>query len=41
MRESLAAKPVAIRWAVYYGLIIFTLVFGATAASTGFLYANF
>ena len=41
VRESLAAKPVAIRWAVYYGLIIFTLVFGATAASTGFLYANF
>ena len=41
IRESIAAKPLVIRWVAYYGLIIGILLFGYIGATQGFIYANF
>lgn len=44
IRETLAKKPVAIRWAVLYALILFIVVFGAYGAGyipVDPIYANF
>ena len=41
IRESIAAKPLAVRWAAYYALIAVILIFGYIGATQGFIYANF
>lgn len=41
IRESIAAKPVVIRWFAYYALIAVILIFGYIGATQGFIYANF
>jgi hypothetical protein len=41
IREAVAAKPLPVRWALYYGFILLIIFFGYTGTSTGFLYANF
>lgn len=41
IRESIAAKPLAVRWAAYYALIAVILIFGYIGVTQGFIYANF
>ena len=41
IRESIAAKPLAVRWIAYYALIAVILIFGYIGATQGFIYANF
>lgn len=41
VRESLAQKPILIRWSVYYGLILLILILGWVGETQGFIYANF
>lgn len=42
IRESLAVKPIVVRWAAYYALFLMILLAGyASFAGTGFMYANF
>ena len=41
IRESLAAKPLPVRWSVYYALIIIIFIFGYTNGVQSFIYANF
>ena len=42
IRAAVAAKPIAVRWLIYYGLIVAIFVLGyASDAGSGFLYANF
>ena len=44
IREALAARPVAVRWAVFYGLILFIMIFGAYGRGyipVDPIYANF
>lgn len=42
IRAAVAAKPIAVRWIIYYGLIVAIFVLGyASDAGSGFLYANF
>ena len=41
IRESIAAKPIVIRWALYYALIGAILLVGYIGATQGFIYANF
>ena len=41
IRESIASKPLVIRWAFYYALVAVILIFGYIGATQGFIYANF
>ena len=42
IRETIASKPLAVRWLLYYGIIILALLFGYTdSGSSGFMYAAF
>ena len=42
IRAAVAAKPIAVRWLIYYGIIVAIFVLGyASDAGSGFLYANF
>ena len=42
IRAAVEAKPIAVRWLIYYGLIVAIFVLGyASDAGSGFLYANF
>lgn len=42
IRASISAKPIAVRWAIYYALIVAIFILGyASDAGSGFLYANF
>ena len=41
IRESIASKPLVIRWAFYYVLVAVILIFGYIGATQGFIYANF
>lgn len=41
IRETVAAKPLPIRWAIWYVLILMILIFGFTGESSAFIYANF
>lgn len=41
LRERLAAKPLALRWALYYGIIIATLFLGSFNQSQQFIYFQF
>lgn len=41
VREAIAAKPLAIRWAVWYALIIIIFIFAYTGDGSAFIYANF
>jgi alginate O-acetyltransferase complex protein AlgI len=41
IRESIASKPLVIRWAFYYALVVVILIFGYIGATQGFIYANF
>lgn len=41
IRESLAAAPLPIRWAIYFALIFATPFLGYIGATTGFIYAQF
>ncbi len=44
IRESIASKPIVVRWIIYYALILFLLIFGAYGiqyAPVDPMYANF
>ena len=42
IRVAVAAKPIVVRWLIYYGIILAIFVMGyASNAGSGFLYANF
>lgn len=41
IRESIAAKPIAVRWLIYYAFIAAILIWGYTGDTQGFIYANF
>ena len=41
IRESIASKPIVVRWAIYYAFIIVILIWGYTGDTQGFIYANF
>lgn len=41
VREYIAAKPLVVRWAVWYLLILIIFVFGFTGQASAFMYANF
>lgn len=41
IREAIAAKPLPVRWAIWYGFIIVILLLGFTGESSAFIYANF
>lgn len=42
IREKVDTKPIALRWTIYYLLIVIIFVFGyVTDTGSGFLYANF
>ena len=41
IRESIALKPIALRWAIYYGFFVMILVLGYIGTTSGFMYANF
>lgn len=41
IRDAIASKPVVVRWACYYSLILLVIFLGYTASASGFIYANF
>lgn len=41
IRKSLAEKPLVVRWAVYYLLVMSIYMLGYTGVTQGFIYANF
>ncbi len=41
IRESVAAKPLVVRWCAYYALIAMILFLGYIGATQGFIYAQF
>lgn len=41
IRESIACKPLVVRWGIYYAMIVVILIFGYIGATQGFIYANF
>lgn len=41
IRESIARKPIIVRWTIYYALIILILIVGYSGNTQGFIYANF
>jgi NADH:ubiquinone oxidoreductase subunit 6 (subunit J) len=41
IRESIAAKPLPVRWLIYYACFTLILVVGYSGNTSGFIYANF
>jgi len=41
IRETLATKPLVVRWTLYFALIFAIPIFGYIGASSGFIYAQF
>jgi alginate O-acetyltransferase complex protein AlgI len=41
IREAIAQKNIAVRWAIYIAFIMFILIYGSTATTSDFIYANF
>ena len=41
IRETIAARPLPVRWVLYYGMILLILLLGFTGETQGFIYANF
>jgi D-alanyl-lipoteichoic acid acyltransferase DltB (MBOAT superfamily) len=41
IRESIAAKPLPVRWLIYYGCFALILIVGYSGNTGGFIYANF
>ena len=41
VRTALAAKPLAVRWALYLLMLLAILIFGWAKQTSGFIYANF
>jgi hypothetical protein len=41
IRESIAAKPLPVRWLIYYACFVLILVVGYSGNTSGFIYANF
>ena len=40
-REAIAAKPLIVRWAVWYAFIVIIFIFAYTGDGSAFIYANF
>ena len=41
VREAIAAKPLIVRWAVWYAFIVIIFIFAYTGDGSAFIYANF
>ena len=41
IRETIAQKNIAVRWIIYIAFIMFILIYGSTATTSDFIYANF
>ena len=41
VRETLAAKPLALRWTLYLLMLLSILLLGWAKQTSGFIYANF
>ena len=41
IREAIAQKNIVVRWVIYIAFIMFILIYGSTATTSDFIYANF
>ena len=41
VREAIAAKPLIVRWAIWYAFIVIIFIFAYTGDGSAFIYANF
>ena len=41
IRDTIAQKNIVVRWVIYIAFIMFILIYGSTATTSDFIYANF